>query len=326
MKNDEKSFQTLTPKLFFLLTSPHTWVASIIPVLVGTALAFSSLTSQVAGISLNASLEGHHIDPVMCAVLLAICICFQSSVNILNDYFDFKKGTDTVENQLDPNDAVLVYNNIDPRQTILLVVLLILAGFVLGIYVIYSAGWVPFFIAIIGVLVIFFYSGGKHPISYLPFGELASGFTMGGLIILACFYSFTQTLSLMTLYYAIPIIAGIALIMATNNTCDIEKDVAASRKTFAVLVGRKKAVQLCKASAIIWHIALILISLQYFRVGFPIVILAILAVLPSLKKLLENDLTQNTRRSAFSCITKINTILGLGYAIAIALNGMGGIV
>ena len=92
----KKTYAPLTPKLMMELAAPHTWAASIFPVLIGTALAQATLSYEQSGF----------VDAVMCCILLLICILFQSAVNTVNDYYDYVKGTDTKENQDDPTDAV----------------------------------------------------------------------------------------------------------------------------------------------------------------------------------------------------------------------------
>ena len=52
----------------------------------------------------------------MVCALLAICILMQASVNTFNDYYDFVKGADSEEDNVDVTDAVLVYNHINPRR------------------------------------------------------------------------------------------------------------------------------------------------------------------------------------------------------------------
>ena len=49
------------------------------------------------------------LDLPMAALVLLACILMQSAANALNDYNDFLKGTDTVENSPDRRDAVIVY-------------------------------------------------------------------------------------------------------------------------------------------------------------------------------------------------------------------------
>ena len=39
----------------------------------------------------------------------------QASVNTFNDYYDFVKGTDSADDDVEVSDATLVYNNVNPR-------------------------------------------------------------------------------------------------------------------------------------------------------------------------------------------------------------------
>ena len=97
------SFSPLTLNLAFQLAAPHTWVAAIMPVLF--SIVYSAITYS------------GKVSILLALMLLAICILMQSAVNVLNDYFDFKKGTDSVENSSeDAFDAVLVYNNLNPKS------------------------------------------------------------------------------------------------------------------------------------------------------------------------------------------------------------------
>ena len=151
------------------------------------------------------------------------------------------KGADSADDNVDPTDAVLVYNNVNPRAALALAVGFLAAAFLLGAYVIWIAGWIPLAIGAAGAVVVVLYSAGKTPISYLPIGELVSGFVMGGLIPLACYQALSGTFDLRALLWAVPTILGVGLIMFTNNTCDVEKDVESGRRTLSVLLGRERA-------------------------------------------------------------------------------------
>ena len=72
------------------LAAPHTWPAAILPVLVATSCA--AVTSPA-------------ISATMACILLVICILMQSSVNTFNDYYDYVKGADSEEDNVDPTDA-----------------------------------------------------------------------------------------------------------------------------------------------------------------------------------------------------------------------------
>lgn len=89
--DDGASFQDgfnghLTPKLIVELAAPHTWSASVIPVFFAACLAVG---------------DTHSLSAITTIVLLLISILMQSAVNTINDYFDYVKGADTIDNQMD---------------------------------------------------------------------------------------------------------------------------------------------------------------------------------------------------------------------------------
>ncbi len=298
----------LTPQMAWLLAAPHTWPASILPVLVACACAYATTGA---------------LSVTMACTLLVICVLMQSAVNTLNDYFDYVKGTDSEEDNVDPSDAVLVYNDVNPASALRLALGMLAAAFALGIYPIVQAGWIPLVIALVGALIVFLYSGGKTPISYLPIGELVSGFVMGGLIPLACYQVLTGSLDWRALAWAVPTVIGIGLIMLTNNTCDIEKDVAAQRKTLAVLLGRARAVRLYHALMYAWVAAVIVIVGVWFTGGLVVMPFMLLAVYPIAKALRSNPLANPARIGAMAQICSLNVALGAFYAAAVlASRGM----
>lgn len=183
------AYGRLTPRMAWQLAAPHTWPAAILPVLVAAAAA------AVTSFSISAT---------MVCVLLVICVLMQSAVNTFNDYYDYVKGADSADDNVDPTDAVLVYNNVNPRAALALAVGFLAAAFLLGAYVIWIAGWIPLAIGAAGAVVVVLYSAGKTPISYLPIGELVSGFVMGGLIPLACYQALSGTFDLRALLWAVP--------------------------------------------------------------------------------------------------------------------------
>ena len=288
------------------IAAPHTWPAAILPALIAMACAAAN---------------GYTVSAVMALVLLAICILMQAAVNTFNDYFDYVKGSDSAEDNVDPTDAVLVYNNVNPRSALMLAVGFLVVAFALGAYVIWQAGWIPLVIGIVGAIVVVLYSAGKTPISYLPIGELMSGFVMGGLIPLACYQALTKCFDPLMLVWALPTIIGVGLIMLTNNTCDVEKDIESGRKTLPVLLGRSRARALYHALVWIW-IALIIVNvLIWFSGGWPVLVFMLAASIPLLKALLSNPLAPPARIGAMAQICSVNIALGAFYAAAVFAGG-----
>ncbi|MFR4804467.1 MAG: prenyltransferase, partial [Eggerthellaceae bacterium] len=144
------AYGRLTPHGLAAGRAAYAWPAAILPVLVAAAAAVTSFSISVT----------------MVCVLLVICVLMQSAVNTFNDYYDYVKGADSADDNVDPTDAVLVYNNVNPRAALALAVGFLAAAFLLGAYVIWIAGWIPLAIGAAGAVVVVLYSAGKTPISY----------------------------------------------------------------------------------------------------------------------------------------------------------------
>lgn len=295
-------YQKFTVRMAVQLAAPHTWPAAILPALVATSAAAAT---------------GHAISPIMACVLLAICILMQASVNTFNDYYDFVKGTDSADDDVEVSDATLVYNNVNPACALRLGIGFLAAAFLLGAYVIWQAGWIPLVIGVVGAVFVVVYSAGKTPVSYLPIGEAVSGGVMGGLIPLACYQALTGDLNWLMLLWAVPEIIGVGLIMMTNNTCDIEKDIPVGRQTLPAKLGREKARNAYHALVVAWLAAIVVFVGVFFTGGLIVVPFMLLAAIPLLKALFANPLNSHSRIDAMAQICSLNIALGAFYAAAI---------
>ncbi len=299
MQNPTEPFSL---KLAWQLAAPQTWPAALMPGIVAIALAVA-----VRGT----------VDMALAAVLLVICILMQSAANMLNDYLDFVKGTDSAADNVEMDDAVLVYHTVDPKAALYTGIGLLVAAFLLGIYPILVAGWVPFALALVGAVVVVFYSCGKTPVSYLPIGELVIGVAMGGLMALACCYALTGVFLPAYIIGVVPCIFGVALILLTNNTCDIEKDRMAGRKTLSVLIGRDRARTLYHGLLALWLASVLIVVSLWFAGSLFLLPFMFLALLPTLQALVRSPLDSTVRIGAMAQICTLNVMVGAFYAAAI---------
>lgn len=299
-------YERMNVRMALNLAAPHTWPASVMPALLGVCIASAATPLSVT----------------MVIALLAIVVLMQSSVNTFNDYFDYVKGTDDESADVDPEDSVLVYNHINPRSALLLAIGYLACAFLLGIYIVVRAGFVPLIIALIGAAFVVLYSAGRTPVSYLPIGEIVSGFVMGSLIPLGTVVSLTGDLDLTVLALAIPTFIGVALIMLTNNTCDIERDIEAGRHTFPVIVGRQNAVATYRLAVIAWIIAIIVCVAICYRPGLIVMPFMVLAVYPLAKALFSNTFRPERRTQAMPQTLSLNIVLGAFYAAAMLASSL----
>ena len=299
MKNNN-----LTLKLALQLAAPHTWIASIGPVIFGI---------------LFCKLEKYPLSFEKSILLILASILMQSSVNTLNDYVDFIKGNDSEKDYVEESDAVLIYNSVPPKQVLILGIIYLVLGAILGIVACRESGFLPLVIGSIGGLIVLLYSGGPYPISYLPIGELVSGFVMGILIPLGVAAVTDGRLHKEIFLYALPLMIGIGLIMMTNNGCDIEKDLEAKRWTLAVLLGRKNIKNLYHILIVIWLLMISFLAIWLLGIVGLITPVLILFEYRCFKFLITSELLAYKRVEQMKNIVKANIIVNMAYFTAILM-------
>jgi len=211
---------TLSFKIWLMAFRPKTLSASIAPVFIGTAMAFGD------GIA--------HI-PTACVCLFA-ALAIQIGTNLANDYYDFKRGTDTTE-RIGPTrvtQAGLIKPNIVKSAFIISFSIAAL----LSIWLVYRGGW-P--IAIIGVCAILsgiFYTAGPRPLGYIGLGDLFVLIFFGPVAVAGTYYvqSFEINMAVVLSGFA-PGLISVA-ILSINNLRDIKDDHKTGKNTLAVRFGK----------------------------------------------------------------------------------------
>ncbi len=216
MKNTELSFF----KIWWLAIRPKTLPASIVPVIMGIAIA----------------IKQDSFDLFLGLITIFCALMIQIGTNLVNDYSDFKKGRDD-EHRIGPlrvTQAGLVSEK-QIKNSIYFVLLLIIVS---SIFLIYRGGIPIIIIGIFSLLAGYFYTGGPSPYGYLGFGDIFVLIFFGPVSLAGAYY--IQTLSV-----NIPvIIAGFGpglisvAILVVNNIRDYDNDKRTGKKTLVVRFGR----------------------------------------------------------------------------------------
>ena len=110
----EIPYERMTAAAAIRLAAVHTWPAAVCPVLFGIFWCLQ---------------RGIYLSPAQAILLAAACVLSQSSVNTLNDYVDFVSGADSEKDNVEVNDAVLIYYRVNPGHALALgIIYLISAG------------------------------------------------------------------------------------------------------------------------------------------------------------------------------------------------------
>lgn len=223
-------------QIWWQLMRPHTLTAAFVPVFLGTVLA----------------LEHTELHVFLFLAMLIASLLIQTATNMFNEYFDYKRGLDT-EESIGIGGAI-VRNGVKPKTVLNMAFLFFGIALLLGIFICSVTTWWIGLIGVICMAVGYLYTGGPLPIAYTPFGELASGLLMGGVIIYLSFYIQTGFISNAVISFSIPIILLVGGINLANNIRDRVGDKEAGRKTIAILIGHDRAVMLLAALFIIAYL------------------------------------------------------------------------
>lgn len=188
-----------------------------------------------------------HVNGLNAVLFALVAFALQMAVNVWNNVQDFRHAVSddwkNGENNIVGSAGISVKTG--------LMILALLTGFagLIGLYLVAQVGLPLLWMGIIGFIVAFWYAGTPLPLSRTPFGELASGLTMGFLIFLAATYiNVTPVMDLQMIGKAALASAicwfAIANIMLANNICDYDEDVAEERHTLVWYLGKEKALKL----------------------------------------------------------------------------------
>ncbi|UGB28739.1 1,4-dihydroxy-2-naphthoate polyprenyltransferase [Metabacillus sp. B2-18] len=239
MKNQEEVSST---RLMWKMTRPHTLTATFAPVILGTV----------------ASLYETEINWLMFVAMMIACLALQIATNLFNEYYDFKRGLDTVDSV--GIGGGIVRHGLKPKNVLTAAIILYIVAALIGVYICMYSSWWLAPIGLIGMMAGYLYTGGPKPIAYTPFGELVSGLLMGNFFVLISFFIQSNSLSVESILISVPIGILVGAINMSNNIRDIDEDVKGGRKTLAILLGRERAVIVLASAFLIsylWIVAIV---------------------------------------------------------------------
>ena len=179
------------------------------------------------------------IDPVS-AILTYIGVVFlHASVDLLNDYWDYKRGIDvaTKRTKFSGGTGVLPENLLEPRTVYIAGLIFLVLGASIGAYFIMIRGIAIAIILGFAVTAIYFYS---TKIVNAGLGELFVAIK-GAMIVLGSLYVQNAMLDLAALYGGAIVGLLSATVLFINSFPDYEADKSKGRRTLVIIFGRKAA-------------------------------------------------------------------------------------
>jgi 1,4-dihydroxy-2-naphthoate octaprenyltransferase len=211
-------------KIWFLETRPQFLVLSVVLVLLGTAIAYN---------------EGH-FDWLRFVLTTIGLVLAHASVNILNDYCDYKSGIDleTKRTPFSGGSGILPQRLLEPEPTYKFGVGCLLVALLIGLYLTYVSGWLLLPLILLGGPVIYFYT--SHLTKWLV-GELWAGLGLGTLPVLGTYFVQTGHYSVGALLASLAPGFLTANLLFLNEFPDVAPDTKGGRYHLVIALGTKKA-------------------------------------------------------------------------------------
>lgn len=166
-------------------------------------------------------------------------VLLHAATNLVNDYFDFKKGLDREDTK--GGSRALPTGLLTSEEVIKGSYVLFAIASLLGLVIVWARGWPILMLGLIGLVGGYFYSGGPMGYKYVALGDLCVFILMGPLMVVGSHFALSGTWSPLAFYFSLPIGCLVASILCANNYRDRSDDSRTGSKTMANLLPPKLA-------------------------------------------------------------------------------------
>ena len=283
---------------YLVALRPWSFAASLTPVALGSCLCYKYMDV---------------FSPWVFGVTCLVALSVHAAGNLVNTYFDYMRGVDSVKSSLD--DRTLVDHILSPNDVATMGAVFYMVGcggFVL--LVILSPARMEHLALIYfgGLSSSFLYTGGLG-LKYIGLGDIAIFMTFGPLAVLFAYVSQGGALNWMPMIYALPVALNTAAILHSNNSRDAVTDAKAGIVTLAILIGPTLSYLLF---VFLLFIPYIIMSLLVFHCTLWF-ILPLTTLIPAFKyeRLFRDGSLNNLPR----LLSKLNLQMGLLFTLAFAM-------
>ncbi|MBU0279098.1 1,4-dihydroxy-2-naphthoate polyprenyltransferase [Gemella sp. zg-570] len=288
---------------YFLATRPYSFPATFAPIFIGSSFSLFYIEK---------------FNFINFTLFLLICLLIQAGTNLFNEYYDYKSGLDKIDSQ--GIAGSIVKNKLSAKEVFMEAVLLYCIAFILGVILSFYTSMYLLLVGSICMLVGYIYTGGKYPIAYSPFGEIVSGFFMGTMIIVISYYLQTSFINLDVLIISIPMFILIGNMLMANSIRDLDNDKVSGRKTFAIIVGKNRAIKVMAFSYLLVYILSLLFVLIKYASFYNLLIFLTIPLAINIIAGLKNNITKEKMAPYMILSAQLTIAYGLLTSLAYILN------
>ena len=208
------------------------------------AIRVKFLLASVIAVSLGLSLawhSGYPINIIHAILTFAGVISLHASVDLLNDYWDFKRGIDkkTKRTKMSGGTGVLPEGLLKPKSVYIVGIGFLILGAIIGIYFVIIFGITIGLILGFAILSVYFYS------TKIVNWGLAEVFVTikGTLIVLGTYFIQSQTIDDFAIFAGVVVGILSSMVLFVTSIPDHDADKEKGRRTLVIIFGMSNAVR-----------------------------------------------------------------------------------
>jgi len=224
-----------TLETYLFAVRPWLFSASMMPVLLSSALAYPSLRTMSV------------------VVFFLTCIstlCVHAAANLFNTYYDYIHGVDTpstntnkekTNNSDSTDDRTLIEGLLKPNDVVRLGLILYGIGTIAFLFLTHFSPAKEAYLALIffGALPLSFLYTGGIGFKYIALGDVLILLTFGPITVIYSYMAQAGHFSIYPVLYALPLTLNTEAILHSNNTRDMEHDKSVGILTLSILLGKR---------------------------------------------------------------------------------------
>lgn len=216
--------------------------AVVLPVLRAARPNFLSLTPICVLIGVGAAIQGHgQVSVADCMLVLIGALMAHASVNLLNEYHDFRSGLDllTVRTPFSGGSGSLPDHPEAASATRVAGLACLVVAALIGLYFVHEKGVALVPLGLAGLLLVLAYTPlvTRHPLLCL----FAPGVGFGPLMVMGTAFAITGSYSWVAVVASLPPLLLVSELLLINQFPDIDADRQVGRKHFPIIWGRKRS-------------------------------------------------------------------------------------
>ncbi|PZC51076.1 MAG: 1,4-dihydroxy-2-naphthoate octaprenyltransferase [Chloroflexi bacterium] len=207
--------------VWYRASRPFTFTASVVPVLVGSALAFAE----------------YQFDLVLFALVFAASLMVQIGANLTDEYSDHKETKKRI--QVVPAYKVIFLGHLSIYAVQKGSIVAYGLATIMGLYIVSVTDWILLPVSMVSVGIAYLYSGGSRPLGNYALGAPLVFIFMGLVMVVGTYYVYTTTVTIEAIFLAAGVGCIVSAILVSNDIRDREEDLQSGKITLVTFFGRR---------------------------------------------------------------------------------------